>query len=66
MRFRPSQSVATAVCFAIDDGVPAQNVDYAKLRERSLKDEQVLEWQDRTPRALTLHAISSYSWTQWA
>jgi hypothetical protein len=43
-----SQSAATAACSAIDDGVPAQKVDYAKLRVRLLKDAQVLEWRDRT------------------
>lgn len=42
-----SQSAATAACMAIDDGVPVQKVDCAKLRVRLLKDKQVLEWQDR-------------------
>ncbi|MCX7824256.1 MAG: FAD-dependent oxidoreductase [Verrucomicrobiae bacterium] len=39
------QSAATAACLALDDGVPVQQVDYAKLRERLLKDGQVLEWK---------------------
>jgi len=39
-----SQSAATAACMAIDDGVPVQKVDYARLRQRLLKDGQVLEW----------------------
>ena len=43
-----SQSAATAACMAIEDGVSAQKVDYAKLRARLLADKQVLEWQDRT------------------
>jgi len=43
-----SQNAATAACMAIEDGVSAQKVDYAKLRERLLADKQVLEWQDRT------------------
>lgn len=38
------QSAATAACLAIDSGVPAQKVDYAKLRERLLQDKQVLEY----------------------
>ena len=38
------QSVATAASMAIDDKVPVQKVDYAKLRERLLADKQVLEW----------------------
>ena len=37
------QSAATAACLAIDDGVPVQQVTYAKLRERLLADKQVLE-----------------------
>jgi len=43
-----SQSAATAACMAIDDSVPVQKVDYAKLRARLLADKQVLEWQNRT------------------
>jgi hypothetical protein len=39
------QSAATAACFAIDDMVPAQRVDYAKLRIRLLTDRQILEWK---------------------
>jgi hypothetical protein len=38
------QSAATAAVFAIDDQVPVQKVAYAKLRERLLADQQVLEW----------------------
>jgi hypothetical protein len=45
-----SQSAATAAAIAIDDGVPVQQVSYAKLRERLLADQQVLEW--RAPKAL--------------
>ncbi len=37
-----AQSVATAAVQAIDDGVPVQRVDYARLRARLLKDGQVL------------------------
>jgi hypothetical protein len=39
-----SQSAATAACFAIDDNVPVQQVNYPKLRERLLKDGQKLAW----------------------
>ena len=39
------QSAATAACFAIDDKVRVQKVDYAKLRARLLADKQVLEWK---------------------
>lgn len=38
-----SQSAATAACFAIDDNVSVQAVSQDKLRERLLKDGQVLE-----------------------
>jgi hypothetical protein len=38
------QSSATAAAFAIDAKVPAQKVDYAKLRQRLVADKQVLEW----------------------
>ena len=37
------QSAATAAALAIDEGVAVQDVPYAKLRERLLKDGQVLE-----------------------
>ena len=39
------QSAATAACIAIDDRVPAQKVAYAKLRERLLADQQILQWE---------------------
>ena len=39
------QSAATAACFAIDDRVPVQKVEYAKLRSRLLADKQFLEWK---------------------
>ncbi|MBI5773600.1 MAG: FAD-dependent oxidoreductase [Verrucomicrobia bacterium] len=39
-----SQSAATAACFAMDDKVPVQQVIYAKLRGRLLKDGQKLAW----------------------
>jgi hypothetical protein len=38
------QSSATAAVMAIDAGVGVQQVDYAKLRQRLLDDQQVLEW----------------------
>ena len=37
------QSAATAAVLAIDGGVAVQKVEYAKLKERLLKDKQVLE-----------------------
>jgi hypothetical protein len=38
------QSAATAASQAIDAGIPVQKVDYPKLRERLLKDGQILDW----------------------
>ena len=38
------QSAATAASMAIDDRVPAQKVDDAKLRAQLLHDGQVMEW----------------------
>jgi hypothetical protein len=37
------QSAATAACIAIDEKIDVQKVDYAKLKERLLKDKQVLD-----------------------
>ena len=37
------QSAATAAALAIDGGMAVQDVPYAQLRERLLKDGQVLE-----------------------
>jgi hypothetical protein len=37
------QSAATAAVMAIDAGIPVQDVPYAKLRERLLRDGQILE-----------------------
>jgi hypothetical protein len=39
------QSAATAAVLAIDAGVAVQDVSYARLRERLLKDGQVLEYR---------------------
>jgi hypothetical protein len=38
------QSAATAAVQAIDDRVSVQKIEYATLRERLLKDRQVLDW----------------------
>ena len=43
------QSAATAAAQAIDAGVPVQEVDYESLRERLVKDKQVLEAPKRAP-----------------
>jgi hypothetical protein len=36
------QSAATAACLAIDDKVPVQDVDYARLKKRLIDDGQIL------------------------
>ncbi len=46
------QSSATAAAHAIDENVPVQKVDYAKLRKRLLADQQVLEWQVTKPATI--------------
>jgi hypothetical protein len=38
------QSSAIAAVFAIESGTSVQRVDYAKLRERLLADNQILDW----------------------
>ncbi len=43
-----SQSAATAAVLAMDDHVPVQQVDYAKLKARLEQDGQVLEWSVKT------------------
>ena len=44
------QSAATAAVMAIDAGIAVQDVPYAKLRERLLKDGQVLEYATAASR----------------
>jgi hypothetical protein len=39
------QSAATAAALAITDNVSVQNVNYPKLRDRLLRDRQVLDWK---------------------
>jgi hypothetical protein len=39
------QSASSAACMAIDEEISVQKVDYGKLRERLLKDGQILEWK---------------------
>jgi hypothetical protein len=42
------QSAATAACCAIDDGQSVQAVNYARLRQRLLRDKQLLTWPRRS------------------
>lgn len=43
------QSAATAAALAIDGSVTVHKVDYARLRERLVKDQQVLDWTGPKP-----------------
>jgi hypothetical protein len=54
------QSAATAAALAIDANVPVQQVDYAKLRERLLRDKQVLDWTGpkRAPAGLDARKLA--------
>ncbi len=47
------QSAATAAALAIDDNVPVQQVDYPKLRDRLLRDRQILTWTGPKPASGT-------------
>ena len=38
---------SAAAVIAMDDGVPVQQVDYAKLKARLEKDGQVLTWSGK-------------------
>lgn len=44
-----SQAAGTAAAFAIDDGVPVQKVNYAKLSAQLLADGQMLAWTNSSP-----------------
>ena len=47
------QSAATAACMAIDGGIPVQDLDYEQLRERLIRDGQVLELNHSSQRRKT-------------
>ena len=51
------QSAATAASMAIDDRVPAQKVDYLKLRAQLQKDGQVLEWAAATAASAPVRVL---------
>ncbi len=38
------QSAATAASFSIDEVVPVQKVNYSRLREQLIRDQQILDW----------------------
>jgi hypothetical protein len=42
-------SSATAASMAIDANCAVQDVDYLKLREKLLQDNQILEWNKPVP-----------------
>ncbi len=44
-----AESSATAASLAIDEKIPVQKVNYAKLRARLLADKQVLDWTNAAP-----------------
>ena len=49
-----SQSAATAAAFAIDDNVPVQQVNYAKLALQLRADKQLLTWNSTDPLGVVL------------
>ena len=44
-----AESSTTAAALAIDEKIPVQKVNYAKLRARLLADQQVLDWTKAAP-----------------
>lgn len=50
-----SQSAATAACMAVDDKIPVQQVDYAKLKARLEQDGQILEWKHAASKKKAAH-----------
>ena len=44
-----AESSVTAAAIAIDEKIPVQKVNYAKLRARLLADQQVLDWTNAAP-----------------
>ncbi|QDU29645.1 D-aminoacylase [Anatilimnocola aggregata] len=54
-----SQSAATAASLAIDDKVPVQKVDYAKLRKRLDADQQIVEWKVAGKKAANKQAAAA-------
>ncbi len=49
-----AESCTTAAVIAIDERIPVQKVNYAKLRARLLADKQVLDWTNAAPARATL------------
>jgi hypothetical protein len=47
------QSAASAACQSLDEKVPVQRIDYAKLRKRLVADGQVLAWTGPKPTRAT-------------
>ena len=44
-----AESSTTAAAMAIDEKIPVQKVNYAKLRARLLADQQILDWTNAAP-----------------
>ena len=44
-----AESSVTAAAMAIDEKIPVQQVNYAKLRARLLADQQILDWTNAAP-----------------
>ena len=50
-----SQSAAAAACLAMDEKIPVQQVDYAKLKAHLEQDGQVIEWKHAAAKKKTAH-----------
>ena len=58
------QSAATAACLAMDEGVSAQDLDYAALKQTLTKDKQVVAWSDRPATTGISHWVEQASQKQ--
>jgi hypothetical protein len=52
-----AESATEAAVLALDEKIPVQKVNYAKLRARLLADKQVLDWTNATPARAAVSAL---------
>jgi hypothetical protein len=52
-----AESSVSAAAIAIDEKIPVQKVNYAKLRARLLADKQVLDWTNAAPARVSVPRI---------
>jgi len=52
-----AESATEAAVLALDEKIPVQKVNYAKLRARLLADKQILDWTNATPARAAVSAL---------